>query len=379
MKKYKKYIIIGVFAALVSMTTLFFIFEFLNLQSGQSSNGHVKIHVTIPVKTSWLYAENQLLAGMTYYYDVRVDIENLITQSLDNLTIDLVVPDLLALNTGSFSPANLTFTGNKIHYNKTQLLASETVVISFKIKTPGSVPFTSSEILSVVVDYVLSSVPLSLSYGHLFFVNPIPSWVTYGTLLLGIAILVATILIAKKKKILEKFSTIDLANITVLASLGAIVFKWIWQMFNDFFGIFGGLLLTIPASFLMIIAILLVKKPGTATIFFVVWELVNFFIWGSNIMSWFGWYILEGVLVDACIVLFKDNAERWYTASLYGMIRCFIAYWTTYFWFSPAIWKIYYAPWYAWLQILIGCVGGIIGGALGFYIGKRLEEAIGTN
>lgn len=280
------------------------------------------------------------------------------------------------LDLSEFSPGDLNISGNILILNKTFINASITTIILFKIKPPSSVPYQIAEILSIDVNYVLNSTNNNFNYVHQFIINPPPAWVTYITLILGILVLIVVILIAKKTKMLEKFTTIDLVNITVLSSLGAIVFKWIWQVFNDLLGIFGGLLLTIPASFLMVVAVLLVKKPGTATIFFLVWELVNFFIWGSNIMSWFGWYLLEGVAVDILIILFKDYAERPITASLYGLIRCFIAYWTTYFWFSPAIWKVYYAPWYAWLQILIGSIGGIIGGILGYYIGQRLQRAI---
>ncbi|MHA1424541.1 MAG: hypothetical protein ACTSQI_00975 [Candidatus Helarchaeota archaeon] len=341
-----------------------------------STNGQVQIGVEMPVKTSHFYAENELLAGVTYFYDVKIEIQNLLNQTLVNFSINIVLPITLEMDPSDFSPTELNVSGNTLQLNGSIINPFNTLSIHFKVRPPSSVPYKTTEILSVLVSYKINSTSEVLSYNHQFHINPPPAWVTYLTIILGLVILGVVILIAKKTSMLNKYSTIDLVNITVLASLGSIVFKWIWQVFNDFLGPFGGLLLTIPASLLMVIAIKLVKKLGTATLFFLVWELVNFFIWGSNIMSWFGWYLLEGVTVDALVILLRDYAERPITASLYGLTRCFIAYWTTYFWFSPAIWKVYYAPWYAWFQVLIGVVGGVIGGLLGYYTGRRLEKAI---
>ena len=77
-KKSKKYLIIGIFAFLVSITVIFLIIEFINEQPTISSNGQVQVEVEIPVKTSELYARNQLLSGITYYYDVKVTMKNLL-------------------------------------------------------------------------------------------------------------------------------------------------------------------------------------------------------------------------------------------------------------------------------------------------------------
>ncbi len=376
MKKYRKYLIIGIFLFLIIITTTYFVVEFLKNKPSTSSDGQIQIEVDLPVKTSYLYAPNQLLTGVAYYYDVKVEVQNLLNQSVGNVSITIVVPIILEIDSENYLPPTLNISENILTLNLSLISAQGIISITFKVKPPNSVPYKTTELLSISINYEMNSSSYLLNYDHQFSIIPPPAWVTYGTLIMGIGILAATILIAKKTRMLEKYTTIDLINITVLSSLGAIVFKWIWQVFNDFLGIFGGLLLTIPASLLMVIVIYLVKKPGTATVFFLVWELVNFFIWGSNITSWFGWYLLEGVAVDALIILLKDFAERPITASLYGFVRCFIAYWTTYFWFSPVIWKVYYAPWYAWLQILIGGIGGIIGGFLGYYMGKRLEKAI---
>jgi len=376
MKKIKKYIIVGLFISLVSLTAIYFIIELINNQPSISSDNNIEVQVEIPVKTSYMYADNKLLAGVEYYYDTKIIILNKVNHTLENISIKISLSNIVQINAEDYSPSDLNISDNTLSLIRNILLSNSSIIIKFKIKPPSSVPYSLTESININIDYTKNSENINFNYIHYYFIDPQPSWIIYITIIIGILILITTILIAKKTNMLEKYTTIDLINITVLASLGAIVFKWIWQIFNDFLWIFGGLLLTIPAAVLMIIAIYLVKKPGTTTLFFLIWELVNFFVWGSNIMSWLGWYLIEGVIIDILTVLFKDYAERSITASLYGLTRSFIAYWTTYFWFSPAIWKIYYAPWYAWLQIIIGSIGGIIGGILGYYLAKKLEKAI---
>jgi ABC-type thiamin/hydroxymethylpyrimidine transport system permease subunit len=353
----------------------FFITSYIYTSPSSSSNGNVKVEVELPKKTSNLYAANKLIAGVGYYYDARLTIYNLLNQNIRNLSIEIIVPEIMTLNPSLYSPSDCNISGNTVYLIRNLLNNYSILEIEFKVKTPSSIPYSRSEYITVEINYQLTGLNSTLRYNHGFSINPPPAWITYTTVIIGFVTLVAIIIIAKKTKILEKFSTIDLVNITILSSLGSIVFKWIWQIFNDFLGIFGGLLLSIPAAVLMIVAIYLVKKPGTATLFFLIWELLNFFVWGSNIVSWIGWYLLEGVFVDFLIVITKNYAENYFTASFLGFMRSFVAYWTTYFLFSPAIWKVYYAPWYVWLQIIIGCTGGIVGGILGFATGKKLEKA----
>lgn len=375
-KKIKKYLIIGIFLTLAIVIIGFFIGGLIDTSPTYSTDGNVKIEVELPRKTSDLYATDKLIAGVGYYYDTKITFHNLINQSIQNISIIITIPEIMTLNPAEYSPNDCNLSGNTLNLNKSILNNYSILEIEFKVKTPSSIPYSRSEYISIFMYYEFSSLNSTVQYDHRFSINPPPAWVTYGTVIIGFIALIAIIIIAKKTKILEKFSTIDLVNITILSSLGSIVFKWIWQIFNDVLGIFGGLLLSIPAAVLMIVAIYLVKKPGTATLFFLVWELLNFFVWGSNIVSWFGWYLLEGVIVDFLIVITKNYAENYFTASFLGFIRSFVAYWTTYFLFSPAIWKVYYAPWYVWLQIIIGCSGGIVGGILGYATGKKLEKAI---
>jgi uncharacterized membrane protein YhaH (DUF805 family) len=85
------------------------------------------------------------------------------------------------------------------------------------------------------------------------------------------------------------YTTIDLVTIALLAALAGVVFRWFWQTFNDMLGPFGGLLFTIPVSALMVIALHLVRKPGTAMLLFLVDENPALPCCSSLLTRWFAW------------------------------------------------------------------------------------------
>ncbi|MGQ4873629.1 MAG: hypothetical protein ACP6IY_06080 [Promethearchaeia archaeon] len=339
-------------------------------------NEDLNISAKIPARDSDIYSTNRLISDVNYSYPIEIQIKNHGNKNLENLSIEIDVPEILEIILKNCNPSDLEKTDQKISYELSELKVDELITIYFEIKIKDSIPFSQSEILIIKGNYLKDSQKQDFEFSYKFEISPPPSWIIYFTLIFGMLLLFSIIYFSKRTGLLEKYTTMDLINIAILSALGVIVFKWIWQIFNDLLGIFGGLLLTIPTVSLMIVAICLVKKPGTATLFFLNWELVNFIVWGSSINVWLGWYLLEGAVVDICILIFKDYGEKWWSSAIYGLIRCFLAYYMNYYWFAPAIWKIYYAPWYIWIQILIGCVGGIIGGINGYKLGNKLKESI---
>jgi hypothetical protein len=207
-------------------------------------------------------------------------------------------------------------------------------------------------------------------------IRPAPGWWSYAISGVGVLLLLLLLLVTRRSRALRLFSTQDLILIAIMAALGGVVFRWFWQTFNSLLGPLGGLLSTIPEAVLLITALHLVRKPGTATLLLVVEELIASMVWGTNTLAWLGYYLLPGAAVDLLAAgLGHDYADRWWTATGYGLTRSFLSYWLFYFFFAPALWKIYYAPWYSWMNILIGCTGGLIGGFLGWRLAQRLRQA----
>jgi len=242
------------------------------------------------------------------------------------------------------------------------------------VKPPESIPMKTDETFRITATAKDGS---RTEYTHKITIIPPPSWITYGTIIISLLLVALVILAVRRFGILEMYTTIDLVTIALLAALAGVVFRWFWQTFNDLLGPFGGLLFTIPVSALMVIALHLVRKPGTAMLLFLVDQLVCMVIWGSNITVWLGWYLLEGAVVDAEVALLKGNyADTRIASMIYGMSRGFISYWLFYFLFAPTAWKICYAPWYSWLQVGLAVLGGLIGGSIGYDAARKMRSAM---
>jgi hypothetical protein len=43
--------------------------------------------------------------------------------------------------------------------------------------------------------------------------------------------------------------------------------------------------------------------------------------------------------------------------------------------YAPVEWKISYAPWYIGVQLVLACIGGLIGGILGYDTAVKMSGA----
>ncbi len=167
------------------------------------------------------------------------------------------------------------------------------------------------------------------------FINivPPPSWLTYITILASLLLFAGILIAVKHFGVLELFSTVDLITIALLAAIIAVVFRYISKLIN--LGWFDGLVIAIPTVILMIVALQLVRKPGTATLLFACVLLISIVVWGSQIM-WLGFYLAEGVIVDLLVFLFgMDYADRRLTAVVYGISRGAISTLVFYMLYAP--------------------------------------------
>ena len=343
----------------------------------QLAAAELEIGMDIPLKNKEIYQENRLVAGVSWYERGQVVLTNTGDENLHNILVSVDVPLQMDIEIPVQAMKNISADNNIVTARIGELGPGESISFIFSVKPPESIEFKKKGSFAISASYEDSAGTHSTSYTHVVEVVPPPSWITYGTVLASICIILLAFLIAWKFNVLEQFTTIDLVTIALLAGLIGVVFRWFWQTFNDLLGPLGGLLFTIPTAVLMIIALQIVRKPGTATLLFTVVELVALVVWGSNITVWMGWYMTEGIIVDILVLLFrKDYADRRSTAIIYAVARSAYAYWMFYFFFAPAVWKVYYAPWYAWGEVGIAAIGGLIGGAIGYSIAKKVRGAM---
>jgi len=332
----------------------------------------VDITVTIPDRKEGVFAPDKLVASGSEE-GARITFENRGTETIE-VTANIVVPDLLSLSVPTQVLSDqITQDDNTLTVSPMEIAGGESATVRIRVRPPESIPMKTEESFQITATVDGSRT----EYTHRITIIPPPSWITYGTIIISLVLVVIVIIAVRRFGILEMYTTIDLVTIALLAALAGVVFRWFWQTFNDMLGPFGGLLFTIPVSALMVIALHLVRKPGTAMLLFLVDQMVCMVIWGSNITVWLGWYLLEGAVVDIEVVLFKMNyADTRIASVIYGMSRGFISYWLFYFLFAPTAWKICYAPWYSWLQIGLAVVGGLIGGSIGYDAARKMRSAM---
>jgi len=333
----------------------------------------IQVTVTIPDRKEGVFAPDKLVAGGSVE-GVRIVFENSGTD-VATVAATIAVPDLLSVSVPTQELSErISAHDNTVAVEIGEIASGESVAVRIRVKPPDSIPMKTNEEFLVSVTAADGS---GTEYKHRVTIIPPPSWITYGTIIVSLVLVAIVLFAVSRFGILEMFTTIDLVTIALLAALAGVVFRWFWQTFNDLLGPFGGLIFTIPVSALLVIALHLVRKPGTATLLFLVDQMVCMVIWGSNITVWLGWYLLEGAVVDAEVALFGGNyADTRVASVIYGMSRGFISYWLFYFLFSPAAWKICYADWYAWLQVGLAVLGGLIGGSIGYDAARKMRSAM---
>ena len=312
-------------------------------------------------------ASNVLVAGQTWER-ARVNIQNIGSEPLHNITVLIEIPQDLEINIPS-QPYRITKEGQKLEAEIGDLSPGQSEGLLLDVKPPASIEFKKEVPLKIHVVY-----PGGEQQSEQFInIVPPPSWLTYITILASLLLFAGILIAVKHFGVLELFSTVDLITIALLAAIIAVVFRYISKLIN--LGWFDGLVIAIPTVILMIVALQLVRKPGTATLLFACVLLISIVVWGSQIM-WLGFYLAEGVIVDLLVFLFgMDYADRRLTAVVYGISRGAISTLVFYMLYAPVEWKISYAPWYIGVQLVLACAGGLIGGLLGYDTAVKMSGA----
>ncbi|KKG13419.1 hypothetical protein EO98_16770 [Methanosarcina sp. 2.H.T.1A.6] len=312
-------------------------------------------------------APDVLVAGHSWER-ARVNIENPGTEPLYNITVFIKVPEGLETDL-STQPYLITKEGQKITAEIGDLAPGQSASLLLDVKPPASIEFKKQVAFTLQAVY---SEGVQKSE-HKVSIIPPPSWMTYFTILASLLLFVGILAAIKHSGALDLFSTVDLITIALLAAVIAVVFRYLSKLIN--LGWFDGLVIAIPTVVLMVVALQLVRKPGTATLLFTCVLLISMVVWGSHIM-WLGFYLAEGVVVDLQVFLFRmDYADRRLTAVIYGVSRGVVSTLVFYMLYAPVEWKISYAPWYIGLQLAFACAGGLIGGLLGYDTAVKMSGA----
>ena len=333
--------------------------------SSASSASPLQCSFEIPLDKN--QAPDKLVAGHSWER-ARVNIENSGNELLNNVTVFIEVPQNLEVEVSS-QPYPTTKEGQMITAEIGDMASGQSADIFLEIKPPSSIEFKKQVIFTIHTAYSGGEQQSE----HRVSLIPPPSWMTYFTILASLLLFVGILAAVKHFGVLDLFSTVDLITIALLAAVIAVVFRYLSKLIN--LGWFDGLIIAIPTVVLMIVALQLVRKPGTATLLFTCVLLISMVVWGSHIM-WLGFYLAEGVVVDLLVFLFKmDYADRRVTAVIYGISRGGVSTLVFYLLYAPVEWKISYAPWYIGMQLAIACAGGLIGGLLGYDTAIKMSGA----
>jgi len=342
-----------------------------------AGDGPLVLAVEVPVKNQEVYAADTLVAGTAWDERVRVTFRNNGDVPITNLSVAVAVPLGMPVSIPQQPLTGVTADGGTVRASVPVLGPGESQNMTFGVRPPASVQYRTPAPFVVTATYLAEGVSQAESVTAEAVVVPPFSWVTYATIGGSLLVLIVALLVFSRSSMLTRFTTSDLVTIALIAALLGVVFRWFWQTFNDLLGPFGGLLFTVPTSVLLILAVHLVRKPGTATLLFFVQEIVAMVIWGTNILLWLGWYLVEGVAIDLLVMLLGgDYADRRGTAVMIGIVRGFVSYGAFYFLFAPAVWHIAYAAWYSVFQIGLAVLGGIIGGLIGYSTAVKVRGSV---
>lgn len=312
-------------------------------------------------------ASNVLVAGQTWER-ARINIQNLGSEPLHNVTVLIEVPQDLEIKASS-QLYSITKEGQNLKAEIGDMSPGQNAGLLLDVKPPASIKFKKEVPLKIHMVYPGGEQQSEQTIS----IVPPPSWLTYFTILASLLLFAGILVAVKHFGVLEFFSTVDLITIALLAAIIAVVFRYISKLIN--LGWFDGLVIAIPTVVLMVVALQLVRKPGTATLLFACVLLISVVVWGSQIM-WLGFYLAEGVVVDVLVFLFgMDYADRRLTAAVYGISRGMVSTLVFYMLYAPVEWKISYAPWYIGVQLALACAGGLIGGLLGYDTAVKMSGA----
>ena len=171
-----------------------------------------------------------------------------------------------------------------------------------------------------------------------------------------------------------RYTTRDIVIIAVIAAITGVVNTGvgnIWSMLNTSLGPLGGALLQGSFMWAYILAVWLVRKPGTALLVGLIEATTEILLGNVAGVGTLGWGLLQGLGIEAVMAICNYGKFGLLTAVLAGASASqFGTVWTAIlFGWDPA------SALNVWLAVPINLISGaILSGLLGFYLSKAIAR-----
>jgi energy-coupling factor transport system permease protein len=170
------------------------------------------------------------------------------------------------------------------------------------------------------------------------------------------------------------FSTRDIVIIAVIAAITGVINTGvgnIWSLLNSSLGPLGGALLQGAFMWAYILAMWLVRKPGTALLVGLIEAATEILLGNVAGVGTLGWGLFQGLGIEAVMAIVNYSKFGLLTAVVAGAAASqFGTVWTAIlFGWDPA------SAQNVWLALPINLVSGaILSGLLGFYLSKAIAK-----
>lgn len=176
---------------------------------------------------------------------------------------------------------------------------------------------------------------------------------------------------SEKRK--SRLNGVDLLSVAVLGILSRI-FYYAYAALGILFPYNVGVL----SAFMLfpgIIALTLVYKKGTFTVYTISWLIISFLFQGENV-AWLLFAWIPIVVAELVRIPFTKQESQTLTSSLVIGLSYGLSYLIGMILYISLIVKAYF-PVQTWaVVVIIGIVAGIVAAILGYYVGKALKKIV---
>lgn len=177
---------------------------------------------------------------------------------------------------------------------------------------------------------------------------------------------------AWKEKAFRPFSTRDLATLALMICvLYAVMMPWAMGL-SHIPGL-DSLVYAIPYSLVLILTVILVPRPGAATMLICGEGILGQLLMRGINPVWWPYYLLCALAVELVFLVLPGGTRSTAAAFLAGMARAIVSCGSMYWILMPLLWHQHFAVWYVVLKMSLSLTGSIVG----VWIALRSAPAIG--